>query len=376
MESLFIFLAAVSLQSAAPPALQSAVQPAALFELPPGPAATAVAALTASTSAHATPSDLGASGKVPACARDAWSQAATWPAWSKLLSEEALAKRAAKAPDPERRARLALLALEQGRSDDAWAHFASTGTDATWTAALLPRFLPGVPAGSPAGIGGLAGALPDGAVLAPCLPPPSLDVLADKGGGKYSGRIDRRAMSVRSITVGAAVISMRVSVENEGVQIDLRHVSGGAAHVSVLIPESPDFAFGNEYVDWYRQDDMRVPHAIEVKPGEEEHTIYGRFETQQQRRFTGTIPAVLPAQIAQGGLWLVARDDAGRPLLDAAAQAVSVALGIPCKVRAPGAPPGWSGTAVDLEWPQDRPQKLAWLASAVERFVLNPTTPR
>jgi hypothetical protein len=349
--------------------LQSPPAAQPLFELPPGDAAAAVAALQPSTSAHPTPKDLGASGTVPTLPRGAWSEPATWSAWSTQLLAEAGAARANKAPDAERRARLALLALEQGRSDDAWAHFAATRTDPTWSAAVLPRFLPGVPSGSPGGKGGLPGPLPDGAVLAPSLPPPSAD--------RAAGRIDRRAMSVRAITVGAAVVSLRVSVETEGVQIDVRHVSGGAAKLSVLIPESPDWQFGNEYVDWYRQETMRVPHAIEVKPGEEEHTIYGRFETQQPRRFTAGLPASMPAQIASGGLWLSVRaDDAEKPSIEAAAQAISAVLSIRCRVRAPGAAPGWTGTSVDLEKPEERAAKLVWLASAVERFALAPAGPR
>ena len=52
----------------------------------------------------------------------------------------------------------------------------STGGDPPVCAALLSRFLPGAPAesASSAGEGGLLGPLPDGALLRPAPPPPSL----------------------------------------------------------------------------------------------------------------------------------------------------------------------------------------------------------
>lgn len=349
------------------PALKSSTSPgsdAPRFDLPPGPAADAVLVITPTTKAHATPSDLGASGDVPAYPNDAWSKPATWTAWGGLVAaEKSGSSKAMQPPDPERRARLALLALEQGRSDEAWAHLAATRSDPTWTAAILPRFLPGVPPKSASASGGYAAPLEDGAILTPSLPPPTR--------ATDSGTLDRRAMSARSIAIGAAVVSMKVSVENEGVQIDVRHVSGGPAHLSIRIPEPRDFTFGNEYVDWYRQDDMHVPHAFEVKPGEEEHTLYGRFEARGQPSSTH-IPDLLPAAMTLGGLWLVSPDDAGRPLLAAVAQSLSNVLGVTCKLRAPSNPPYWTGISVDLAVPAERTLKLAWLASAVERFTLTP----
>jgi hypothetical protein len=171
------------------------------------------------------------------------------------------------------------------------------------------------------------------------------------------------------------VISVRVSVENEGVQVDLRHVSGGKARVSVLLPEPPEYAFGNEYVDWYPQDELRVPHALEMAPGEEEHTIYGRFEKQRPRRFPSAPAQELPAQIEEGGLWLVA-DGAVDPLLEAAAQAIGRVLAVPCRIAAPNDPTGWSGTRIDLTAREERPVRLARLVSAVERFVRDRGEPR
>lgn len=361
---------------------------AARFDLPPGAAAEAVARVTPDLEPAATPTDLGRAGRVPALPADAWTRAETWDAWATLLaSERALGSTAggAKSSDAassataatsassatgtadataraERRARLALLALDHGRTEDAWVHLAATTP--AWTAALLPRFLPGVPGDSPIGRGGATGALAADVVLAPALPPPSAE--------RVAGRVDRRAMTTRTVRIGESTVSMRVAVEAEGVQIDVRHVAGPPARFSVRIPRSPDYAYGDEYVDWYRQDAQGVPHALEVKPGEEEHTLYARFDTRRETAAAG-LPRALPAGLARGGLWLLVPEGApDAAVVAAAARAIErVGLGFTCGVRAPGAPSsGLSGTTVDLADAATRADKLAWLVSAVEHFTL------
>jgi len=333
----------------------------AAFELPEGRAGRALSKLAATTRAKALPKDLGAAGLVPSVATKAWSSAATWQMWSESLRAEA----ASSAVDPERRARLALLALEQRRTEDAWNHFtAAANADPAWAAALLPRFLPGVPATSAAGIGGHAGPLPDGVVLSPSLPPPTE--------GLAEGRFDRRAMSVSEIHIGAAVVSLRLAVESEGVQIDVKHVSGESARFSILIPEPREIGFGNEYVDWYRQDDMHIPHALEVKPGEEDHTLYGRFEGRSTAWST-KVPRELPGQLSQGKLWFVVPPhDEERALVDGIAACLThEQFGFACAVIESGAKaPDWSGIRFDLSNPAERGSKLAWLAASVESFCL------
>ncbi|MBL8857757.1 MAG: hypothetical protein JNL28_04530 [Planctomycetes bacterium] len=345
--------------------VQTAVAPAvtpphSLFEFPVGEVAARIARLEPSTLPAATPPDLGAAGRVPAVALEAWSQAATWKAWSALVEAEARTAHA----DPERRARLALLAAAHGRSDDAWRHFAAI-EDSAWHAAILPRFLPGVPANSDSGAGGAPGALLDDVVLSPSLPPASPNAPRD-------GRVDRRAMSSNAIKIGAAQVSMRVSVEAEGVQIDVRHVAGESARFAVLLPSVPGFIFADEYVDWYVQDARGVPHTVEVKPGEAEHTIYGRFEPRPRVQ-PNAVPHVVPGSIAQGGLWFtIADSDPGRALVVAlAADLEQRSFGFRCGVRAPHSPArSWSGVDFALEDRGTRAEKLAWLASAIEEFAL------
>lgn len=351
---------AFSLWLAAQIAPVPAAERSSLFEFPAGRIAERVAELGPEVMPVETPADLGRKDRVPAIEPGAWSRAETWEAWSRLVELEGSSPRA----DPERRARLALLALAQGRSEDAWKHLAALD-DPRWLAAVLPRFLPGVSVDTRIGVGGASAPLPDGVVLSPALPPRTRH-------GAEESRVDRRAMSVRSLVVGAAVVSLRVSVEAEGVQIDVRHVAGESARLSILIPAHPDHDFADEYVDWYRQDARRVPHALVVRPGEAEHTIYGRFEPRAQK-LHGGVPRELPGSIREGGLWFEIRDeDPARGFLAAIAAALEKrSFGFTLGVRAPRRPGAtWSGVAFPLDDPATRDSELAWLASALERFVL------
>lgn len=336
--------------------------PKALFEFPPGDVARAVGGLEPGTIPAETPVDLGQKGQVPALPADAWTRAATWETWSELVELESRSV----TPDSERRARLALLSAAQGRAEDAWRHCAAI-RDEAWLAAVLPRFLPGVPAGSPSGLGGAAGPLPDGVVLSPSLPPSARAARTD-------GRVDRRAMSIRSFQVGRAFVSLKVSVEAEGVQVDVRHLAGESAKLLILIPASPDYDYADEYVDWYRMDVKREPHAIEVKPGEAEHTIYGRFEPRTHVEHV-RVPRTLPGSVREGGVWFTIHEgDAERALVARIAETLEKrSFGFHAGVRAPhAAPKRWSGVTFALEDAATRAEKLAWLASAIEEFVLAP----
>jgi hypothetical protein len=233
---------------------------------------------------------------------------------------------------------------------------------------LLPRFLPGVsePAREP---DDLVPALPDGAVLRPSLPPPS--------GTARERSVDRRAMALARVKVGEAVLSLRVALEAEGVQIDVGHVEGGAARVRIAIPRPEEFEVAHEYVDWYRQDSKGVPHELALQPGDDPHTLYGRFEPRRPRWPT-RVPARLPAQLEAGCLWLEIGDgDPDRGRFEKIAQCLAGSpLELCCALRSPFAAAGadsrstWTEVRADFTDPGVRAQKLAWLCSSVERFVL------
>lgn len=316
------------------------------IELPAGPAAD----LAARLGPEVRPAEL------PRLGQDAWADGATWKRWSQLLTQEA----GAGEPDPARRAELALLALEQGRFDDAWERFTQCAASPSVAAALLPRFLPGA----------RSALLADGSVLAPALPPPSSPEA--RAAGSLRGGVDRRAMRIDGLAVGSAVIALKISVEVEGVQIDVLHLSGGPVRLSIAIPKDPRFDFSDEYVDWYRAEVKGVAHALSIQPGDEEHTLYARFEPRAPEWPT-LLPDDVPAQIASGGLRIEARaGGADLGLLRAVAESLAAGpLHLPAVLREPESPPeAFTGVTIDLSDPTIRPRKLAWIAGAVERRCL------
>jgi len=326
---------------------------ASQVELPPGPAADALARISADTVALELP-------KVPA---GAWESPATWKRFSELLTAES----AGAARDPARRAELALLALAQKRWEDAWARFSDCAASPPALAALLPHFLPGAASG---------GALEDGAVLRPALPPLRAPAADDPPIPR--GAVQRREMKITGLVVGAATISVRVSVEGEGIEIDVEHLSGGEAKLAIVIPADPLYGFADEYMDWYRQEERGIPHGIDVRAGDEAHTLYARFEPRKPE-WPSLLPEKLPAQIESGTLWLdPGADERAHPLLEAvAASLASGPLRIEARVvdrarlldpkgtRAEG-----MGVRVDLSDAGSRPRKLAWIAGAIEQRAL------
>jgi len=310
--------------------------------LPAGPAADVLKSL-----------DAVAPAVLPGLAPDPWTRPETWKRWAELLELET----GASGPDPLRRAELALLALEQGRYEDAWERFEQSGSSPAVARALLPHFLPG--SRSPT--------LADGATLAPALPPPSS--AEDRAAGSVRAGIDRRSMRIDGLVVGAATIALEVSVEIEGVQVDVQHLSGGPVQLAIRIPRDPRFGFSDEYVDWYRAEVKGAAHPLSIQPGDEEHTLYARFEPRAPEWPT-LLPEDVPAQIATGGLRIVARAGSGElDLLRAVAESLTAGpLHIQAVLHEEGSPPGdFLGVTIDLSDPSLRPRKLAWIAGAVER---------
>lgn len=333
--------------------LLAAVQAAPIaerVELPPGPAREALANAELPAWRPLPRPDPGCwIGRLPPpCydvdyADDGWQLAETWCAWASRLAERP-------SDEPQARADLARLALLQSRWDDAWAHLAA----APEPELVLLTLLPGVPPGE---ADERKDALPDGVVLTPAPPPPSPDA--------RPGFWDVREAWVRGLRVGEAVLDVRVAIEPEGVQVDLEHVSGGAARLAVKLPEPEGFEIRVEYVDWLRQDALGLPLEVVVKPGDEPHSLYGRVLPRRPAWPTAA-PEHVPAAIEEGGLALLVddADDPERERLDAVARA----LGHGCRLvsERPDA-----GVTIHLPPPgPERDRKLAWLASCVESALL------
>lgn len=291
-----------------------------------------------------------------------WSAADTWERWAGLVRAT---RDAPTAPD---RAALCLFARGHGRGADAWRHFEALGAEPTWLAALAPALFPGAPAGTPVEAGGRPGPLPDGVLLEPLLPPDS--------GRLPRGAIEWRTAHARGLRIGDAVVDLAVSVESTGVQVDVTHVSGGAATVRVRIPEPDGFEVRMEYLDWMRVETLREPIAIPLSPDDEEpHTLWGRLQESRSSLPTG-VAERLPQQIAEGALVLaLPADDRERDSIEAVARAVEDVLGARVVVgegTAKGDDGGWTSTTLRLPPPgPEREERLRYLASTVETFALD-----
>jgi hypothetical protein len=341
--------------------LQGPVAPS--IALPGGPAARAFASVGAETQPQKLA--LPAFPRWPEGAQ--WNDPALWRGWADDLRAEAQAGTA----DPARRARLCAFALAQGRSDDAWDHFAALAGAPSVCAALLPRLLPGVPIDGAAGKGGIAPALADGIALAPALPPPSRPASEVVLGRRW---IERREMRIEGLVIGDATLSMRVALESDGVQIDFDHRSGGTAHVSVWLPEPPDFEIYVAYVDWMRQDAIGGPLALEIPADGETHTLFGRLQPRAMPWPT-SLPTEKNAGLELHGLRLeIDPGDPATARIEALSRALSDVLGLPASVlaRAPkDAAEPFGGTIVSLHAEPGRDRKVASLVSLAERYALS-----
>lgn len=334
-------------------------------ELPDGPAAVAWAGVGAETE----PAPIGGDWLVER-ARDAGGTGEPvtdrWLAWASWLAAEAAAGRAGEDADPRRRAALALVALEQRRWNDAWHHFARLSAHPELAAGLMPRCLPGVPAGAGVLPGGLPAPLADGVVLRPAPPPPP-------AGPARLGETRRAA--AHGLRIGTAWVDMAVLVEPAGVEITLTHVGGGPARFAVRLPQPAGRRIGIEYADWFRQDTLGEPLAVELVPGCEPVTLFGRF-VPFDRDLPASPGADLPAGLKGGGLWIEVGGacEALRLEAGAAAAAVGELLAIPAGLRDPRSVPAagpFSGTVVHLADPARARSVLAALASAAEAHVLH-----
>ncbi len=298
-----------------------------------------------------------------------FARAETWDDWAKSVRAEA----AAPGADAARSAKLALYARLQGRNDDAWDHFAKLASAPETAAATIALFLPGVsPELVAKGLdanGGVPTNLPDGITLTPAPPPPST---AAKDVALGYGVIERKSMRMSGIHVGAAVISINVALESDGVQIDLQHESGASAKVFVVLPDLPDFEVYVEYRDWMRLDEIRKPIEVTIEPSSEPHTLFGRFHPRGMSWPT-EVPGRLSRALEHDGLvFEVADGDPELAKIRAISEGLHALLSVPSSVAAPRSKsvPGSPAIRVRLADRATRWPKLVSIISLAERWVL------
>ena len=328
------------------------------LHFPPGPAADAWATVGEHTHARLP----ARAAEIPTHAGDPrWDAPEPWLRWAALVEAEAAATARAAPPDATRRAELALFALGQGRGRGAWAHFTACN-DPELLAGLAPRFLPGAPP-APAHPLTWHSALPDGVLLRPALPPPTPGVI--------EGRVDRRGYTLEGLAVGDAVLSLTVTQEPDGIQIDVEHRSGGEARLQLVIPAPPFLDVHVEYLDWERQDTIGEPLTLRLLPGDERHTLWARFRLRDRAWPGEPAPGALPQQLREYGVILLALEgDPETPRLTAVAGALAKLFPAPCSLllldTSTPRPTG-PATVVDLRDGPDRARKLAALLSMAER---------
>lgn len=251
-----------------------------------------------------------------------WGGESAWRRWIELVRAEAATRTSA----PERRAELACLARLQGRDGDAWAHLLACEAEPGLVALLLPLFSPGVPRE----LLGREGALPEGVVLTPALPPAedpraSLRWLAGT-------EIERREFAV-----GAARCALAVSVDRDGLEVSVRHLSGGPVRLFVRAPLPRGLEPGLLFADWEKLPGHVGPVEFRLDAEANEHSLWQTFQPPEARwpsPALETLPALAPGR----EIWLVSpRGD--EPHLRRCAEALGELLGNVARACAAGSRP-------------------------------------
>ena len=306
----------------------------------------------------------------------AWAEARPWIRWADLL-----VKRASGELSHAELAELALVTLAQGRDEDAWRHLATLCDRSPEQAAgILPRFVPGVPEGFAAELGGLAPSLPDGVTLRPALPPPlgplDPDVL-----------LEARGVQVRGLRIGAATCDLLCDLRTDGMDLRFEHSGGGTANARAVLPSPPGFARWSEYADWDRQEELGAAHPVRLEPSEDPWRLWGRFQ-RARSSWPTRAPLEPTAQLRAGGLllWLDPDDPAAARwagLSDAVERSTRLRCAVHLSHQEPPRRDGPTPLLVRLVDPERRDSQCASLLGLLERAARaappsspDPTPPR
>ena len=309
--------------------------PQVAIELPAGPACSAFAQSEQAGGKVSVVPFL----EVPAAFSDeTWNSVQVWSEWLMRV------RRAAASADPKAAARdhawLACFALQSGRTDQAWDHFASAPAQPGALRALLPLFFLGNAPQDPTVPDWMT--CVDGQVLRPALPPASL---WSRDLQRGTGRLERRAMRATGLPVGGARIALTIAVEYDGIQIDLVHESGPSVALEIEVPVPAEFELRALMLDWQRQGPQpspgqrvpasQVPSRVKVELGTQtpERSVYAQL-APRDLALNSTRMDQLPAAWRAQGMRLVC--EMGDPLaarLAAFAAAMGSELGLECRLE-------------------------------------------
>ena len=281
-----------------------------------------------------------------------------WRRWVELVRAER------ESSSPRRRAELAVLARLQGRDVDAWTHLAACAPEPGLIATLLPLFCPGVPQA----LLGKAGPLPDGVVLRPALPP------CDDARGSLRFLAGRR-VACPEFALGSARVALEVSVDRDGLEVELQHLGGGAARVAILPPLPRGVDAGLVFADWEKRPGHVGPLEFALDGsspdgGASEHSLWLTFHPPQDR-WPQPLPDELAPLVPGRALVLVAPPGEA-PHLARFADALAEILEVPTRLASTDTPlPGELEPLVlrfDVQASAER--KLVELIGMAEAFAL------
>lgn len=284
-----------------------------------------------------------------------WGGEPTWRRWVELLRAE----RAAETSDPARRAELALVAHLQGRHGDAWEHFSAAAAEPAWLATLLPLFVPGVPLE----LATSRAPLPEGVLLTPSLPPSDVP-------GAGLRQLAGTRLEALSFQVGAAELRLALSVDRDGLEIKLVHLSGASTRVRVLPPVPRGIEPGLVFADWEKRPGELVPIEFVLTAEDPEHTLWLTFHPPRDHLPNPPLELVRTPSVARG--ILVLSPTGAEPHLVAFTHALAELFEVPCELFSSDHVPraGLEPLVLRLDTSSDGERRLAhWLGHAERHFL-------
>jgi hypothetical protein len=287
-----------------------------------------------------------------------WGGELAWRRWVELLRAE----RAGASGSAERRAELARLARLQGRDGDAWEHLLAVASEPARVAALLPLFVPGVPEAALGAMRLPEGSLPDGVLLAPALPPcddPSFGLRCLAG----------TRLEARDFALGAARCALKLSVERDGLEVALRHLSGGPARVRVRPPLPRGVDAGLLFADWERQEG-HAPVEFTLSAEAPEHSLWLTFHPPSARWPKPRLETLAP-EVAQREV-VVLSPYGDEPHFARFAEALGELLGVPSALARAGSRPRGVLAPIALHLSDELDAERKWLdvLGLAEAFAL------
>lgn len=290
--------------------------------------------------------------------RAGWGGEPAWRRWVELVRAEAQG-----ASVPARRAQLAVLARLQGRDGDAWAHLLACEPEPGLVAFLLPHFSPGVPREFLGRDLAREGALSDGVLLAPALPPAE----DPRAGLRW---LAGTSIERREFALGAARCALELSVDRDGLEVSVRHLSGGTARVRVQAPLPRGIEPGMQFADWEKLPGHEGPVEFELDAESGEHSLWLTFRPPELR--WPSPPRSALRALAPGREIRLESPRGDEPHLVRFAEALSELLGVPARACAPGTPlgPGLEPLVLRFDPGPAGERMLADFIGLAEAFVL------